>query len=80
VAKKKIKARELLSDIRAGMDDAGLMEKYGISGEVRHFSPRSSPGPEPTHRGGPHVAVGACRTQVLGQNCLHGGVQLSRLR
>jgi predicted RNA-binding Zn-ribbon protein involved in translation (DUF1610 family) len=31
VAKKKIKARELLSDIRAGVDDAGLMEKYDIS-------------------------------------------------
>jgi rubrerythrin len=31
VAKKSIKARELLSDIRAGMDDAGLMEKYGLS-------------------------------------------------
>jgi|SRR5271157_2750352 len=31
VAKKKIKARELLSDIRAGVDDAGLMEKYGLS-------------------------------------------------
>ena len=31
MAKKTIKARELLSDIRAGMDDAGLMEKYGLS-------------------------------------------------
>jgi hypothetical protein len=31
VAKKTIKARELLSDIRAGVDDAGLMEKYGLS-------------------------------------------------
>jgi hypothetical protein len=31
VAKKQIKARELLSDIRAGVDDAGLMEKYGLS-------------------------------------------------
>ncbi|HMK37346.1 MAG TPA: hypothetical protein VK463_19890 [Desulfomonilaceae bacterium] len=29
--KKKISANELLTDIRAGMDDAGLMEKYGIS-------------------------------------------------
>ena len=31
MAKIKIKAKELLADIRAGMDDAGLMEKYGLS-------------------------------------------------
>ncbi|MGO9567733.1 MAG: hypothetical protein ACLP5H_09345 [Desulfomonilaceae bacterium] len=31
MAKKKIKARELLSDVRSGVDDAGLMEKYGLS-------------------------------------------------
>ena len=31
MAKKSIKARELLFDIRAGVDDAGLMEKYGLS-------------------------------------------------
>ena len=74
MAKKSIKARELLSDIRAGVDDAGLMEK------VRPFGPRNSSGPEPTHRGGPHVTVRACRTQVLGQNCLYAGVHVSDLR
>jgi hypothetical protein len=31
VGKKKIKAKELLADIRAGMDDDGLMKKYGFS-------------------------------------------------
>lgn len=31
VAKKKIKAKELLNDIRAGMDDESLMHKYGLS-------------------------------------------------
>jgi hypothetical protein len=31
VARKKIKAKEPLNDIRAGMDDEGLMEKYGLS-------------------------------------------------
>ncbi len=31
MAKIKIRAKELLADIRAGMDDAGLMEKYGLS-------------------------------------------------
>jgi uncharacterized protein (DUF433 family) len=31
VSKKTIKAKELLADIRAGLDDAGLMEKYGFS-------------------------------------------------
>lgn len=31
MAKIRIKAKELLADIRAGMDDAGLMEKYGLS-------------------------------------------------
>ena len=29
--KKTIKAKDLLSDIRAGKDDAGLMKKYGLS-------------------------------------------------
>ncbi len=29
--KKSVKAKELLADIRAGLDDAGLMEKYGLS-------------------------------------------------
>lgn len=29
--KKTIKAKELVADIRAGMDDAGLMQKYGLS-------------------------------------------------
>jgi Mor family transcriptional regulator len=29
--KKGLKAKELLADIRAGLDDAGLMEKYGFS-------------------------------------------------
>jgi rubrerythrin len=28
---KRIKAKEFLSDMRAGMDDAGLMEKYELS-------------------------------------------------
>lgn len=31
MAKKTIKAKELLADIRAGWDDASLMEKYGLS-------------------------------------------------
>ncbi|MGB6064948.1 MAG: hypothetical protein WBG50_09070 [Desulfomonilaceae bacterium] len=31
MAKKNIKARELLSDVRAGMDDATLMKKYNLS-------------------------------------------------
>jgi rubrerythrin len=31
MATKRIKAKEFLSDMRAGMDDAGLMEKYGLS-------------------------------------------------
>ncbi len=31
MAKRKIKATEFLADIRAGMDDAGLMLKYGLS-------------------------------------------------
>jgi Mor family transcriptional regulator len=29
--KKAFKAKELLADVRAGLDDAGLMEKYGLS-------------------------------------------------
>lgn len=29
--KKTLKAKELLADIRAGLDDAGLMKKYGFS-------------------------------------------------
>ena len=29
--KKTIKAKELLADIRAGLDDASLMKKYGFS-------------------------------------------------
>jgi Mor family transcriptional regulator len=29
--KKSVKAQELLADIRAGLDDVGLMEKYGLS-------------------------------------------------
>ncbi len=29
--KKTLKAKELLADVRAGLDDAGLMEKYGLS-------------------------------------------------
>jgi uncharacterized paraquat-inducible protein A len=31
VGTKKIKAKELLADIRVGMDDAGLMKKYDFS-------------------------------------------------
>ena len=31
VPKRQLKAAEFLSDIRAGMDDAGLMHKYGLS-------------------------------------------------
>lgn len=31
VQKRKIKAKEFLDDVRAGMDDAWLMEKYGLS-------------------------------------------------
>jgi uncharacterized protein (DUF433 family) len=31
VARKKIKAKELLNDVRAGMGDEVLMEKYGLS-------------------------------------------------
>ena len=31
LGKKTIKAKDLLADIRAGMDDAGLMQKYGLS-------------------------------------------------
>ena len=31
VATRKIKGKEFLSDIRAGMDDEGLMHKYGLS-------------------------------------------------
>ena len=31
MAKKTIKAKELLADIRAGLDDASLMKKYGFS-------------------------------------------------
>ncbi len=31
MSKRKIKVKEFLSDIRAGMDDAGLMYKYGLS-------------------------------------------------
>ena len=31
VGKRQIKASEFLSDIRAGVDDAGLMQKYGLS-------------------------------------------------
>ncbi len=31
MAKRKIRAKEFLSDIRAGMDDAGLRYKYGLS-------------------------------------------------
>jgi rubrerythrin len=31
MAKKKIKARELLSDVRAGLDDEALMQKYSLS-------------------------------------------------
>ncbi len=30
MAKKTIKAKELLADIRAGWDDASLMEKYRL--------------------------------------------------
>ena len=29
--KRKINAKEFLADVRAGMDDAGLKEKYGLS-------------------------------------------------
>ncbi len=31
MAKKTIKAKELLADVRAGLDDASLMKKYGFS-------------------------------------------------
>jgi hypothetical protein len=31
--KQKISAKELLADIRAGMDDPALMKKYGLSAE-----------------------------------------------
>jgi rubrerythrin len=31
MAKKTIRAKEMLSDIRASMDDEGLMKKYGLS-------------------------------------------------
>ena len=31
MSKRKIKAKEFLSDIRAGMDDTSLMYKYGLS-------------------------------------------------
>jgi len=31
MAKIRISGREVLADIRSGMDDAGLMEKYGLS-------------------------------------------------
>ena len=31
MARIRIKGREILSDIRSGMDDAGLMKKYGLS-------------------------------------------------
>lgn len=31
MAKRRISGKKLLEDIRSGMDDAGLMEKYGIS-------------------------------------------------
>ncbi len=38
VAKRQVKASEFLSDIRAGMDDVGLMNKYGLSAhEVLKF-------------------------------------------
>jgi hypothetical protein len=33
VAKKKIKAKELINDIRAGMDNESLMHNYGLSVE-----------------------------------------------
>jgi hypothetical protein len=38
VAKRKIKAAEFLSDIRAGMDDQGLMHKHGLSAGVKVMS------------------------------------------
>lgn len=31
MAKPKIRAKEIMADIKAGMDDAWLMEKYGLS-------------------------------------------------
>jgi hypothetical protein len=31
MAKIRIKGREILEDIRSGVDDAGLMQKYGLS-------------------------------------------------
>ena len=31
MGKRKIKAKEFLADVRAGMDDAWLREKYGLS-------------------------------------------------
>ncbi len=31
MAKRSIRAKELLDDVKAGMDDASLMEKYGLS-------------------------------------------------
>lgn len=31
MARKRINGREVLADIRSGIDDAGLMEKYGLS-------------------------------------------------
>jgi len=31
MARKRIRGREILKDIRAGIDDVGLMEKYGLS-------------------------------------------------
>ena len=35
MAKRKVSAKEFLADLKAGMDDAGLMHKYGLSaGEV----------------------------------------------
>ena len=34
VAKRTISTKEILADIKAGMDDAGLMEKYWLSGKI----------------------------------------------
>jgi hypothetical protein len=34
MAKRTMNAKELLADIKGGMDDAGLMEKYRLSGDL----------------------------------------------
>jgi rubredoxin len=34
MAKRTMNAKELLADIKGGMDDAGLIEKYGLSGNL----------------------------------------------